>query len=94
MNLEKDVARAKEAEAIIENALVKEALDLIRSNLLAEIENSKVTDKDGRENAYRMLKVVSEFRRYFFTIMQTGKVAEHELTRLEKLNQKVRSIWQ
>jgi hypothetical protein len=93
MNHELDVRRAREAKSIIENPLVIEAIELIRANVTSKWEASKSSDKEGREQAWMMLKAVNEFQRFFEHALQTGKVAEHELSLLEKAQLKVRSMW-
>jgi ABC-type protease/lipase transport system fused ATPase/permease subunit len=93
MNLELDVRRALEAKGIIENPMVIEAIGLIRANVTAKWEASKSSDKEGREQAWMMLKAVNEFQRFFEHALQTGKVAEHELSLLEKAQEKVRKLW-
>lgn len=90
---QKDVQRAREAKEVLENHLVQDAFKTIRETLLAKWEASKANDKDGREEAWKMLHAMNEFKRYFESIIQTGKVAEHELTRLEKMQQRVSSIF-
>jgi hypothetical protein len=90
--LNKDLSRANEARRIIENPLVMEALSLIRSNLHSKWEASSYEESTGREEAYRMLKVANEFERYFHQALESGKIAEKELSLMEKVKQKFKVV--
>lgn len=92
-DLHKELHRGEQAKRIIEDPMVREALDLIRDNLIGAWKKSKVADKEVREEAYRMLHALEEFERYFLTVMQTGKLAEHQLSTIEKAKQKVANLW-
>ena len=74
-----EVDRAERAKQILEHDLYKEAFTLIRTNLLADIENSKTGQSEIREEAWRKLHVLKELERYFRTIMQTGEMAKISL---------------
>lgn len=91
--LRKDSSRAIEARRIMEQPLVTEALNLIRDNLHAIWETSKHEEHDAREDAWRMLKILNEFERYFVKVMEDGKIADKELSLLEKAKEKVKQYF-
>lgn len=91
--LRQDRERGLRAQHVMDNPLVKEALDTIRNHITTEWQNSKAKDKEGREEAWKMLKVVNEFERFFVNIMATGKMASQEISRLEQMKQKVSNLW-
>ena len=91
LKLRKHTERADHAKRVMEDEIVVEALTLIRSNLHAIWESSRVEDKEPREEAYRMMKVLNEFERYFLKVMEDGKIAEKELSLLDKAKEKLKS---
>jgi signal transduction protein with GAF and PtsI domain len=74
----------------MEDELVKEALETIKNNIRDSWETSKSQDKEGREEAWKMLKAVNEFERHFRSIMETGTMASHELNRIQGLMNKLK----
>lgn len=89
----KDAQRGREASQLLENALIQEAFSTIRENVLAKWEASKSADKEGREDAWKMIHAMNEFKRYFVNLVQTGKIAEHEISLTQKLQSKVSNLW-
>lgn len=88
-DLNEELSKASQASDLLNNELIQEFLTKIRKNLHDKIEFSKADDKEGREEAWRMLKVVGEFERHFVTIIDTGKMAEKQLS----MTQKVRNLF-
>jgi len=88
--LELERVRGVRAQRLMEDDLLKEALSVIRGNIRDSWETSKANDKDGREDAWKMMKVVNEFERHLRSVMGTGKMAEAELTRLQGLVNKIK----
>lgn len=81
MTNENAIARAKQAEQIVNDPLVIEILDALERKWLDAIVSSPVDDTEGREGAYRMLKSMQQFRGAFVSIMDDGKIAAAELER-------------
>lgn len=84
-DLHEEISRASQAQDVLDNPLVQEFLTKIRKNLHDKIEFSQAIDKEGREEAWRMLKIVGEFERHFISIIDTGKMAERQLSMTEKV---------
>lgn len=84
-DLNKEISRASQAQDVLNHELVQEFMTKIRKNLHDKIEFSQAIDKEGREEAWRMLKVVGEFERHFISIIDTGKMAEKQLSMTEKV---------
>lgn len=93
LKLIKDTERASRAKAIVEDAIVVEAMTTIRTNLHSIWESTKHEEKEQREEAWKMLKAMNEFERFFLRVMESGKIAEVELSNMEKLKQKVKSYF-
>ncbi|MDR6292347.1 putative TIM-barrel enzyme [Inquilinus ginsengisoli] len=81
MNAEAALARAKNAEQIINDPLVAAVLDGIERKWVDAIVASPVADAEGRELAYRMFKAVQQFRDEFAAMIGDGKIAAAELER-------------
>lgn len=79
-------ARGSQAQDLLNHELIQEFLTKIRENLKKEFEQSKAQDKEGREEVWRLLKVVNEFERHFLTIIETGKLAEKQLSLGERIS--------
>lgn len=75
MSPEEEIARAARAAAIIEDPLVVDALDAIRSAALHAWENSAPHDTEGRERAWHRLRAANEFRANLQSHVDTGKMA-------------------
>lgn len=84
-DLNEELSKASQASDLLNNELVQEFLTKIRKNLHDKIEFSKADDKEGREEAWRLLKVLNEFERHFISIIETGKMAEKQLSMQEKV---------
>ena len=85
MTKEQEVSRGARAKQLTDDPLFKEAITTIRENLTRKWTESDPKDKDGREEVYRYLKVLSEVERFFLTVIQSGQIAQEELSRVQKL---------
>ena len=92
LKLRKQSERAGHAKRVMEDEIVVEALNLIRSNLHAVWEASKFENVPEREEAWKTLKVLNEFERYFLKVMEDGKIAEKESSLMEKAKEKLKSF--
>lgn len=82
LKLKDDVRRAERADKILNDQLVKEALNNIKQALYFNIESSSWRSRGEREECYRMLKVVARFQKEFEDHIRNGKVAGSRLTEL------------
>jgi len=90
------IARAQRAKLILEDPLVVEAMDAIRSHLRQAWESSPARDKEGREELYRYMRVAANFEAAFRTHIESGEIAAHQLraeeeqkTLMERLRDKL-----
>ncbi len=72
---EGEIARAREAELLLENPLLNNSLDLIERTWEEAWRSTAPNDTDKREQAYRMLYALTEFRSELRTVIETGKMA-------------------
>ncbi len=88
-----EMARGEKAKRILEDELVKEALQSMRKNLMTEWERSKVNDQKGREKVWLTLHVLNEFERALASHMETGKFAKIEMSKLQQMRKKVSNLF-
>lgn len=79
MDLDKEIDRGERARRILNDELFNEAFQLIRTNLLDNIENLSDSDERGVLHCKRMLHATNEVRRFFTTVMETGKMAKIQM---------------
>ena len=88
VKLQMETERGDQARAILENPLFNEAFETMRANLLSQFENSPAEDKEGREQAWMMLKVINQAKQKFETELDTGKMARMTLDEAKKAKAK------
>jgi len=84
-DLYEEVSRGTQAQDFLDHPLTQEFFSKIRENLHKEIEFSKASDTEGREQAWRMLKVVNEFDRHIRSIIETGQLAQKQISLGERV---------
>ena len=84
MTEEETIARALDAEAILNNALVKEAFETLDRKLYDAFKDAPARDKEGREYIHKMSKVLSDFRTHFEAIVRLGEDARAVIKDREK----------
>ena len=75
MTDEEHVRRAEQAKAILDHALWREAWDVYRARLLAQMEAASDEDVDGVMHAKRLLLVAQEARSYLEQLVQQGAIS-------------------
>ena len=77
--LHEDVSRAARARAILDDDMVKEAIDLLIREAQEGWEKTNAAAVDQREQFWRWLKVVRRFRDVFQVAVEHGEVARQML---------------
>lgn len=75
-----DGLRAKE---IMEDPLVTGAFGQIEAEIIGRWKETQGSEKEQRENAYLMFRLMQNLRGHFEQIIVTGKSAEHDLLKLK-----------
>jgi len=88
MDEDVEISRGKSAHQLLENPLLKEALDAIEQSFRDEIENSNLSQRDLREEAFRMLCAAKVFRKHLTRYIETGKMAS--MSKAQRHEQKQR----
>lgn len=79
MELAERITRGGLARDILENAIYLESFELVKQELTTAWETSPAKDTEGRENLYKMLRLLQKLKAVMQTTMETGKLAQTEL---------------
>lgn len=77
--IRREMQRGADAQALLENALLIEALDAYETEIVNQWKTSPLRDADGREKLRLMLDASTKFRAYLQTTVNTGKLATASL---------------
>jgi len=69
------IARAQEAQRILENPLMVEAKVTLEETFMMAFRNSPPSDADGREELHRTLRLLDLFWQQLTTVLETGTLA-------------------
>lgn len=75
MDEEQEISRGKEAHRLLENPLLKEALEAIRKRCRQVSESSQPGQTEVREASYWLLCAVRELEMHLTNFVNTGKLA-------------------
>ncbi len=78
----RSVERANRARAILEDELIGEIFDRLERRLVESWAASAPGEGPMREESYRSLRALQNFRAEFERLLSDGKVAERELSEL------------
>ncbi len=83
MTPEQEAHRGQEAELLLRNDLLREALDAIDAEVVKQWQDCPARDKDGKEALWQLMKTAQKFRRILTGHIETGKLARENLRRHE-----------
>ena len=87
--LDQELARAEEARQILGSALHKEAWNTIEMHLFDQWGKTKQDQGKDRESLYNEMKALRRVKKYYESMVQTGIMAERQLTILQKVKKVV-----
>ena len=90
--LDDEVKRKADADLILNSYLHKEAWNVIEMHLFDQFSKTKHEQSDQREALYREMKGLQRVKKYYESILTTGKLAEKELTRLQTAVRAVKKV--
>jgi hypothetical protein len=76
----RSLEKANRARAILEDELVSETFDRMERRLVETWSASAPSDMTAREESYRSLRALQNFRAEFERLISDGKVAERDLS--------------
>ena len=83
-SLEREVWRSNDAKRILDDPVVKSALDEIQARIIDEWRKSPIKDVELREKLWMMYNVHHAFKDKFREHIETGKLAEFQLRQPKK----------
>lgn len=84
MNIEHDLERAVKAEKLLADPTLAQAFDDVRQAIIGQWEACPVRDHEGQHELKLMLKLLSDVRANLEQAVMDGKLAAHELERLNR----------
>ena len=85
MNDIQQVARAHDADAILQHPLIAEALADYEATLTEAWKNSKAKEGPEREELHRMLRAHAHFREYLTQVVVTGQLIKAQVRKASPL---------
>lgn len=76
MTPDEEIQRSEAAKRIYNDPLFKEAMNLVRTEILKTWEDTPARDTEGREWLWQFHAAVNKFENVFKGWMETGKLAE------------------
>ena len=74
-----ELDRAEHAKAVLDNPLVKEALQTLKDDVINAWEQTNMRDAEAREKAWMYYVTVKKFENLFLNFIATGKMAAIQL---------------
>ena len=80
--LRRDIQQGDHAKRILDDPLIKEAIDGMRTTVFHNIQTSHYSKVEEREDLYKMLRAIDQFEKEFKRRIQGGTKAKSLLERL------------
>jgi hypothetical protein len=86
-NAYEEDARGRQAKELLENAMFREAMDSLRDGIITKWRGCPIRDLDGQHELKLMDKLLIDIEAYLKVIIDTGKMAEIQLSRESKITE-------
>ena len=83
MDSNQEIEQGLEAKYILESDVYKKAMQTLSDSYMGHWMNSRPNEVAERERAYTKIQILAEFVNEVKTVMETGKMAEHEKAKEE-----------
>lgn len=84
MTLDEQRDRGQRAQRLLDDDLLREALDAIESEVVRQWENCPARDSEGKEALWQLMKTSKKFRGLLNGYVQTGRLAAENIKRMEE----------
>lgn len=92
MDLQSDERRGEDARRILDDAIYREAWELIRNRIIEQLEHADIPeDRRGRLND--LLIAHKKARQYMEQVLVTGTLAATEIDRQASLTERMTKAW-
>ena len=82
--LTSEVSRGEKAKLLLEDPLIKESFETLKSEFQQAILNSKHNEDDARRALWQAYHLTDRVENHFRTVMETGKLAATQINQLKK----------
>lgn len=84
MDLIEQQTRATEAQMLLDNRVLNEALDAIEKEVFDQWMQCPARDKEGKEALWQLAKTAQKFRGILTGYVETGKLAAEQMKHFEE----------
>lgn len=84
--------RGDRAAELLENDILKDALDAIERDCVETWENCPARDAEGKEMAWQLYKTSKKLRAVLLGYVETGKIAKEAMKAYERKQGRVRRL--
>lgn len=84
MDLIEQQTRGTEAQMLLDNRILTEALDAIEKEVFDQWMQCPARDKDGKEALWQLAKTAQKFRGILTGYIETGKLATEQMKHFEE----------
>jgi len=82
--MSQELDRATKAKAVLESPVYNESYEMVRNAIIDRIEKCPLSDTQVAEDLRRCLKLLRDVRLNFETAVNTGKIAQFNLSEIER----------
>lgn len=82
--MSQELDRATKAKAVLESPVYNESYEMVRNAIIDRIEKCPLSDTQVAEDLRRCLKLLRDVRLNFETAVNTGKIAQFNLSEVER----------
>jgi len=76
---EEEVARGREAQTVLNNSIFREAMVIMRGQMMEAFQKTKHDESEARDEIWRQMKIMDKFEDQLNAVMTTGKLGEKTL---------------
>jgi hypothetical protein len=73
------VTRGFESSQVLDNPAFKNAMDNLKSEIIAEWKRCPIRDKEGQMLLLQMVKLADKFEGMLIGMVESGKLAQHKI---------------
>jgi hypothetical protein len=83
-NLDQQILKGKQASILLEEPLLKEAFEYLSESYRSEIFKTSYSDHEQRQVLWMAFNMLDKIKGHLVSVMETGKLAAHELDNLKR----------
>jgi hypothetical protein len=92
VDLKQEESRGEEARRLLDSALLKEAYNVIESNIVSKLALAATTDEQAKE-LRALLIALHKVRKYLENVLTTGTMAALEIERKRTLGERAADVY-